>query len=84
MNLDSLKVSGPDCITVVVLKNCEPENSYILAELFHMCLEEFCSPDSWKVSFLVPVFTNVGQGLLLKITVLLVFFLWLGKSLKNL
>ena len=24
-NLDSSKVSGPDCIPVVVLKNCEPE-----------------------------------------------------------
>ena len=28
MNLDSLKVSDPDCIPVVVLKNCEPEVSY--------------------------------------------------------
>ena len=29
-NLDSSKVSGPDCIPVVVLKNCKPELSYIL------------------------------------------------------
>ena len=29
-NLDSSKASGPDCIPVVVLKNCEPELSYIL------------------------------------------------------
>ena len=29
-NLDSLKLSGPDCILVVVLKNCEPELSYII------------------------------------------------------
>ena len=35
-NLDLSKVSGPDCIPVVVLKSCEPELSYILAELFHM------------------------------------------------
>ena len=28
-NLDSSKVPGPDCIPVVVLKNCEPELSYI-------------------------------------------------------
>ena len=34
MNLDLSKASGPDCIPVVVLKNCEPELSYILAELF--------------------------------------------------
>ena len=31
MNLDLPKASGPDCIPVVVLKNCEPELSYILA-----------------------------------------------------
>ena len=34
MNLDLLKASGRDCIPVVVLKNCEPELSYILAKLF--------------------------------------------------
>ena len=44
-NLDSLKASGPDCIPVVVLKNCEPELSYILAELFNICLKESCFPD---------------------------------------
>ena len=30
-NLDSSKASGPDCIPVGVLKNCEPKLSYILA-----------------------------------------------------
>ena len=35
MNLDLSKASGPDCIPVVVLKNFEPELSYILAELFN-------------------------------------------------
>ena len=30
-NLDSSKACSPDCIPVVVLKNCEPELSYILA-----------------------------------------------------
>ena len=59
-NLDSSKASGPDCIPVVVLKNCEPELSYILAELFNMCLKESCFPDCWKVSSMVPVFKNVG------------------------
>ena len=61
MNLDLSKVSGPDCITVVVLKNCEPELSYILAELFNKCLKESCFPDCWKVSSLVPVFKNVAE-----------------------
>ena len=45
MNLDLSKASGPDCIPVVVLKNCESELSYILAELFNMCLKESCFPD---------------------------------------
>ena len=49
MNLDLSKASGPDCIPVVVLKNCELELSYILAELFNKCLKESCFPDSWKV-----------------------------------
>ena len=50
MNLDLSKASGPDCITVVVIKNCELEFSYILAELFSKCLKESCSLDCWKVS----------------------------------
>ena len=40
MNFDLSKASGPDCIPVVVLKNCELELSYILAELFNKCLKE--------------------------------------------
>ena len=42
MSLDSSKATGSDCIPVVVLKNCDPELSYILAELFNMCLKESC------------------------------------------
>ena len=61
MNLDLSKASGPDCIPVVVLKNCEPEFSYILAELFNKCLKESCFPDCWRVSLVVPVFKNVGE-----------------------
>ena len=46
---------------MVVLKNCEPELSYILAELFNICLKESCFPDCWKVTSVVPVFKNVGE-----------------------
>ena len=60
-NLDSSKVSGPDCIPVVILKNCGPDLSHILAELFNMCLKVSCFPDCWKVSLVVPVFNNVGE-----------------------
>ena len=61
-NLNSSKASGPDCIPVVVLKNCEPELSYILAKRFNKCLKESCFPDCWKVSSVVPVFKNVGES----------------------
>ena len=51
------EIVGPDSIPVVVLKNCEPEPSYILAEHFKSCF-----PDCWKVSSVVPVFIkNVGE-----------------------
>ena len=44
-------ITNFDCIQVVVLKNCEPELSYILAELL----------SCWKVSSVVLVFKNVGE-----------------------
>ena len=83
MNLDLSKLSGPDCIPVVVLNNCGPELFYILAELFNKCLKESCFPDCLKVLLVVPVFM-LGKGLQLKTTALLIFFLWLIRSLKNL
>ena len=52
LKLDLSKTFGPDCIPVLVLKNCEPDLSYILAELFKKCL---------KVSLMVYVFENVGE-----------------------
>ena len=60
-NLDLSKASGPDCIPVVVLQNCEPELSYILAKLLNKCLKESCFHDCCKVSSVVPVFKNVGE-----------------------
>ena len=36
MNLDLSKAPGPDCIPVMV-RNYEPELSYILAEVFNEC-----------------------------------------------
>ena len=61
MKLDSSKASGPDCVLLVVLKNCEPELSYILAKLFNICLKESCFPDCWKVSSVIHVFKNAGE-----------------------
>ena len=59
--LDSSKASSPDCIPVVVPKNCESELSHILAEVFNMCLNEACFPNCCKISLVVPVFKNVGE-----------------------
>ena len=50
----------------MALKNCEPDFSYILAELFNMCLKESCFPNCWKVSPVISVFTNVGEKCLAK------------------
>ena len=50
-NPDLSKVSGPDCVPVVVLKNCEPELSP----------KESCFLDCWKVSSVVLVFKNTGE-----------------------
>ena len=44
-NLDFSNASGPDCIPVVVLKNCESELAYILAELFSKCPKGSSFPD---------------------------------------
>ena len=49
MNLDLLKPAGLDFISVMVLKNCKPELSYILAEFFNMHLKKSCLPDCWAV-----------------------------------
>ena len=60
-NVDLSQTSCPDCILVVVLKNYEPELSYILAELFNNCLKESYFPDCWKISLVVLAFKNVGE-----------------------
>ena len=60
-NLYLSKVSGPDCIPVMVLKNCEPELSFILAELFNMCLKESYFPDCWNISSVVLAIEDFGE-----------------------
>ena len=60
-NFDLSKTSGLGCVPALVLKNCEPELSYILAEPFNMCLKESCFSHCWKVSLVAPAFKNVGK-----------------------
>ena len=81
-SLDSSKTSGPDCIPLVVLKNYEPELSYILAGLFNISLNESCFIDFWKASSLARYLRMFGKGLQLQTIAQLVLFLWLVKSLK--
>ena len=83
MNLDWSEASGPDCIPVLVLKNCDPELSYILAKLFNKCLKEVCFPECWFHRWSLYL-RMLGKSLPLKITVLIVFFLWLVKVFEKL
>ena len=66
-SLESSKVSGPNCIRVVVIKNCESELFYLLAELFNRCLKESCFPNCWKVLLVVPVCKNYCRVSLLSV-----------------
>ena len=84
MSLDLSKASGPDCIPVVVLKNCELELSYILAELFNKCLKCLVFQIVGRFLQWSLYLRILEKGLQLKTTALLVFFVWLVKSLKNL
>ena len=86
-NLDSSKVSSPDCFKeslVLVLKNCEPELSYIPDKLFNLYPGESRVPDCWKVISVVPVFKNVGESSTAKKYCPVGHFLWLVNFLKNL
>ena len=44
-NIGLSKAFGPDIISVLVLKNCEAELSYILPEICNKCLKESCFSD---------------------------------------
>ena len=72
MNLDLSQASGPDCIPAVVSKSCES----VLRSLVFQIVGRFHQRSLYL--------RMLGKGLLLKTTVLLIFFLWLVKSLKNL
>ena len=46
----------------MVLKNVEPQLSYIPAALVNKCLKKSYFPDCWKVLSVVPVFKNVWES----------------------
>ena len=45
---------------------CKYELSYILAELYNVCLKESYLPDCWKVSSVVSLFKNVCEKCMAK------------------
>ena len=59
--LHSSMVCGPDCIWMMVLRNCEPEFSHMFAELFNICLKESPDPGCYSVSSVDPAFENSGE-----------------------
>ena len=75
--LDLSQVSGPDCILVVILNNCDPEITFILAEIFNKSLKESSFSDCWKVSLWSLYLIMLGKSLSPQTATLLVFFLWL-------
>ena len=83
-NLDLLKASDPDCIPLVVLKNFEPELSYILANSSKSVLKNLVFLMVGRFHCWSLYLRMLGKGLQLKTTTLLVFSQWLVKSLKNL
>ena len=78
--------SGPNYIPVVVLKKCESELSYILAWYVYIIFpKESCFSDCWKVSYRWCLYLwRLGIDIWKNSYHLLVFSLWLVKSLKNL
>ena len=49
---------------MVVLKNCEPELSYVpsyVSPFSNKCVKELCSPDCLKVSSVVLIFKNIEE-----------------------
>ena len=60
-SLDLSLASVLECIPKLLLINCEPELSNILAEPFNKCLSESCFPEHWKVITVVPVLNNGGE-----------------------
>ena len=82
-NFGSSKASGPHCIPVVVLKNCDLEISYILAGLFNTYLLESCFPDCWKVISVSLYLRMLGERSTPKTTVLSVVSKIFKKLVNN-
>ena len=84
INLDFSKTSGPDCIPLVILKKHVSLNFHIYKLNCSVCVKKNLFHavgkfDLWSLHLRI-----LRRGQWLKATILLVFFLWLIKYLKNL
>ena len=83
-SLDMSRPSHPECVPVLVLKNCKPELSKMLGEPFKKCLGDSCFPECGEVLSVVPVFKNGGEITTTKDFQTANYLLSLVESLKNL
>ena len=83
MSLDLSKTSGPDCITVSVLGNCESKCSYILAEFLKSVLRSLVFQIVRRFHWWSLYLRMLEKGVQLKTTALLVFFVWLVNNRKT-
>ena len=83
MNLELSKISAPNCIPVVVLKNCKPEFLYKLAELFNICCRSLVFLIVGRSHWWSLYLTMLGKGLQLKTRVLLEVSKIFEKLVKN-
>jgi hypothetical protein len=61
-NLDANKGAGPDGIAPIFLKNLSEELSLPLTQIFNMSLMHGKFPESWKSSYLVPIFKSGSKS----------------------
>ena len=81
MNLELSKISGPNCIPVVVLKNCKPELLYKL--VFNICCRSLVFLIVGRSHWWSLYLTMLGKGLQLKTRVLLEVSKIFEKLVKN-
>ena len=68
-DLDASKVTGPEEIPVVVLKNISPDVSPILVKLFNHCLKEKTFPSSRKMSSVCPILKKTRMSVMIHLNI---------------
>ena len=73
-NLYSSKGYDPDCIPAV--EEIWAWSLTQATEFFNKCLKEFCFPDCWKVSSVIPVFKNNDKNSINKFIYLVILYFY--------